>query len=345
MMFAGLGFTAAATAWADSATAAWNFANPIHVDDAGQFDAFYGPLMAFTTWTTGQKADVKNFMRTHPVAHVARTFAAAGMFRLTGNSTYGDIATAPHYPIPTLDLGGEAIYAVQEYTLAAAANPTIKAAFKTMLVDAAFGTIGPVIGSEADCSFRRIRRKGANALVWGHQGTALNVEGPALIRAWFHTTDPAIKARCLAAGQAGVNWIDGANLNGFAYTSGIGTRSVDATLDVDHRNGPPLAQQPIGKTVYGHGGVGGPAFPTFIDQFGFGASSGIVEMPRADFDANAPHEQREWFPWRLTQAPLEFIPQNYWCISVMEYTVSQTIDPLFAVCAWLQGHDGTGTEL
>jgi endoglucanase len=340
-IFTKLGFTAAATVWRDSAQAAWDWANPIQVDDAGQFDAFYNPLMDLVTgpsWTTQQRADVKNVMKTYHGV-LAREHAAIGMFRCTGNTAYETIALARYYPVNTVDFGGEGGWVPQEYLLSDGANTAAKDYFRTLWIEAA--EVFPLIRSEADCSFRRIRRGLMH--IWGGQGFWTIFEGTALIRGWYHSSDPTFKNRCLAAVQAGVNWLDGANFNGFAYTTGIGPRNVQCTLDVDHKNGPPLAQQPIGKTIYGHGHVG--STPGGGLQFQFGAGSSlvaIVEYPLTDLDATWPDEQREWYPWRNSQGPLEFLPQNWWAISMNEYTVTQTIDGKFVMTAFLQGHDGLG---
>jgi endoglucanase len=316
------GFRTLASAWHDSAVSAWQWANNIYSDGNAR-DSYYATARLIAEWDDATYN--ANMMALQRSSLNSRLFAAGCLFRLTGESLYGDVIRKA-WPFDVLNLAGSGAW---EYSNAARASGEIKLAVRKAIVERADEHI--VRYSEGNISYRNCQYGGLNP-IFGLGGMDLDDVGPNLVRAHLLRRD----RKYLIALQAGLNHIHGANQYGLCFTSGIGVRNTLGTLHADAQYGIAAGQIPDGITNYAWSlPIGGFVYTL---NFAPGPLNSIVENPDPQFEPDF-ELQRQMSHFRRCFPLYEAIYETPHIISQMEFTVQQTIIPQEYVALYLHGWD------
>ena len=322
------GFTTAAEVWKASAIAAWNWAEAIHLDANGEFDAYYKGVLNIQSnagWTDDQYATNKT--RYIPAAVVgARMFAAACLYRLTGEIGYR-IKFEKYWPIDVIGAQGSAAW---EYLQVSPSrrNSAVSAQITNAIVTRALTNI--VGYSEGKIAYRSIQWKNQTPFNFGSCGTDLSDMGPNLVRAHKLTRDK----RYLQTLQSGLAFIYGANQMSMSFTQGVGVRWPGAIFNSDSYS--MGVETPIGISCYGFYMLGA-WFVTPLN-FGTGWFNWIVECPDAQFAADF-ELQRTQDPKRYCLPIYEAIHESPYVLCQTERSVQQNVLPLQYCAMYLHGWD------
>lgn len=320
-----LGHASLARTYHDSASAAWNWAESIYSNPAAR-DSHYDVVRTNAKWDkTTYDAKIASIQA---ASAGPRRFAAACLYRLTDRKIYGDIVTRA-WPF---DLYGASLTA-WEYSNSDKPSviSSIKSEMRRAIVNRARNYI--LSYSEGPVAYRNLNYAGL-PMTWGQGGPNMADVGPSCIFAHMISKDP----RFLAAMQANMCHVQGANQNGLCLTTGLGYRNTKAVLHADSRA---TGQKvPEGITIYGWTQQNF----TYALNFGISPLVYVIEpeadpMVSADFEAN-----RTTMPnYRVAFPAYEALWENSLCIEQMEYTIQQTIIPALCVSAYLHAHDGNRT--
>jgi endoglucanase len=330
------GFSALAMLWQQSAVAAWNWAYEIDTNRTVR-DAHYATARAKAGWDDATYAD--NISALQDECTRPAIFAAAAIFRLTGETRAGTVfTTAWSQSSDCYLLRGAGAW---EYYHAAKASRATKNEIRNAIVDYAGNFTGYSTGRVA---YRNCQFKGLNP-IFGSGGMNLENAGPSLIRAHLISTDSRQRSMILGTLQAGLSHIHGANQVGLCFTSGLGSRNTAGTLHADAQYGIADGAIPPGITNY----AWSRQLPVSALNFRSGPLNYIVEnaapntpmtgQPGLTFESDFENERQLSHP-RMCFPQYEAIFENPFIIEQMEFTTQQTIIPQQVVAMYLHGWDG-----
>jgi endoglucanase len=318
-----LGHGLLAQTYRDSALLAWKWADSIYLNAAVR-DAHYNVVRSNAGWD--KAAYDAAIASVQSAAALPRRFAASCLYRLTGSTVYGDIVKSA-WPF---DLFGLAGLTAWEYSQSnrPSDDPSVKSGIRIAIVNRARQHI--LSYSESRVAYRNLNYSGL-PMNWGQGGPNMADTGPSCIFAHLISRDP----RFLAALQANMGHIQGANQNGLCLTTGLGRRNTKGVLHIDGRA---TAQEvPAGITIYGW------TQQNFVHAVNFGISSLVyIIEPEADLILSADFEPNRTISpnYRAAFPNYEALWENSLCIEQMEYTIQQTIIPALYVSTYLHGYDG-----
>jgi endoglucanase len=326
------GFSALAMLWRQSAVSAWNWAYEIYTDRAAR-DAYYAAARTKAGWDDVTYAGNISALQdscSHPAI-----FAAATIFRLTGESRAGTVFTrAWSLSSDCYLLRGAGAW---EYYHAAKADRAIKREIGNAIINYASNFTGYSTGRVA---YRNCQFKGLNPN-FGGGGMTLDNAGPSLIRAHLISTDQRQRSVILGTLQAGLSHIHGANQVGLCFTSGLGSRNTAGTLHADAQYSIANGIIPAGITNYAWSGQ----LPVSALNFNSGPLNYIVEnaspmsvRPGLTSESDFENERQLSHP-RICFPQYEAIYENPFIIEQMEFTTQQTIIPQEVVALYLHGWD------
>ncbi len=242
-----------------------------------------------------------------------RVAAAAALYRLTGDRSYGTIFERAWRG--GWDLFAQKGEAAWDYLMADRHDPEIASEIRRMIE----GEAQLVVSTQDGLSYPSLKHPFAPA-GWGQGGPPDYTTTGLLIRAHRLTKDPAI----IKAVQRAHHVLLGANQLGLSLMTGAGVRTVSGVLHEDSlaMGVPP----PAGITVYGWA-------PQAASAYGwvFGPPwSALPEVGTAE-DAQA----RRIEPSRFALPYFEYLVEHPAVIIQMEYTVHQTIGPMAALALYL----------
>jgi len=329
------GFMSLAALWERSAVSAWNWAYAIYSDQSAR-DAYYASARAKAGWDEGTYAG--NMLVLQRACGHPAIFAAAAIFRLTGDPRAGAVFTAD-WP------RGNDCYmmrgaAAWEYYHAANANAAVRNDIRAAIVNYATNF---TLYSLGRVTYRNCQFRGLNP-AYGGGGMDLDNAGPSLIHAHLLSQAPRQKALILGTLQAGLAHIHGANQLGLCFTSGLGVRNISGTLHADAQYGIAGGVIPAGITNYGWS----KQFPAAALNFTHGPLNYIVEnaapntpmsgQPGLTFESEFENERTLSHP-RICFPQYEAIYENPLIIEQMEFTTQQTIIPQEVAALYLHACD------
>ena len=318
-IFAGEGLASLASIWQGSATRAWIWAESLFENLSAQRSYYDGvlKLSANAGWSESFFAD--RMLAADKLAAQTRRFAAANLFRLTGNAAaYGGIASTV-VGQPAQGYNGCAAW---EY----------------------YNTPGAGGAGKPGLNFTKgikvTQLEWANAAGRSYTGigysrgptTSLDEWAVYILRAFIYSKDIA----WLKVLQDGLCFIHGANQYGMCMTSGIGARNTQCTLHVDTRE---MGLRPfpgITNYTWWPASGGGLYFLNFSHD---APINFIVENPTGRYQSSY-GLQRLMEPYRHAIPLWEQVFENPFVIFQMEFTTEQNIIPQMFTALWLHGWDG-----
>lgn len=305
-----------ANLYRDSAEAAWRAAERAFADP----DAFYSEAIAIAS-DNGVFEETPWAERRDRIQALAREFragAAAALFRLTSDTSYGSVFEEVWRS--GLDLYAHMADAAWEYLRVAksAADAAIQSEIRAGFVRKA---IDDIVESQQEAAYRSTKYEGL-PMLYG-QGSAPDYnQAQLLVRAHAISGDRTL----LETMQAASAHILGANQVGLSFTTGLGVRNVKHPLHEDHRA--MGVDAPRGITIFGWA----PADRTSY-EFVFGDY--FTPLPVRGARENA--EARRVEPSRFSMPLYEYLIEHPLVIMQQEYTVHQTIATTAALWFYLHG--------
>lgn len=313
IVLGGLGEAALADLFRDSAIRAWSWADRASAEPAHGYGEIRQLIRLDDVTYDRQLAPILD--RTRDL----RAWAAAALFRLTGEERFNAVAREALKGRPRLGT----MDAAWDYALAQwpDTDPSVQDKARRDIVALARDDIARP--QQGPISYRTMKHRYA-PIGWGEGLAPAHLEAAALIRAHRITGDDAF-VRAMLDGSA---HILGANQIGMSFTVGLGRRWPVAPLHEDSRAA--AVDPPAGITIYGW------ALPSRV-----AAQYGWVFGPKwAALSGEV--------PTRRVEPPLASLPLyealiEYPYVSMSaEYTVHQTIATTAAVWSYLQGRGRCG---
>lgn len=319
-----LGYSSLSSTWEASAILAWDRAEAIYTDQTTR-DAFYATLKTNAGWSDTQYNNNISALQGGNYAQNYRKFAAGCLFALTGDSEYSDAIEADWIAGPFIvDTPGRA-YGAWEYSQADGADPTIAGEMETQLVNQANLYTDY---SEGTVAYRTIHHK---ILTMSFGLDCGNIHFGAFILSVAHQISGLDKY--IAALQAGMCFVQGANQKGICLTTGMGARNMKAVLHLDsHAMGVGV---PDGYTIYGY------SEQSFVTSFNFQMGNvQYIHEPAVGGETGDYEAKRVMSPSLRRCFPLyESIFENYLNIEQMEYVTQDTILPAIYASIYLHCWD------
>lgn len=323
----------------DSAELAWTWAENLY-QDSGDRETYYGFMKGagFDVTVGNYNTNMTN-LQSWGVAGQARAFAAASLYRLTGDAAYKTIIDA-EWGVFGWDTYGFAHSAAWEYSQASGADATIVANMKTIMYEKAFLYLNY---HKAKTGYRHVKYPLSDK--WGYAGGNHELSSQTLTCAHQIARAGGLsrETECLTALQAISTYLSGANQMGITYTVGMGQRGPGNALSADaFALGDYQANLPRGQTIYGSS-INAGRIMTFVLMWGpsllcmpTDAQSGLTDVNLDTFDIR----EHMLSPNRFQIPVHEFHINTPNALEQMEFVVTQTSIPLYSINSYLQAWDG-----
>lgn len=340
-MFAGLaaklakileeeGKTTLATTWETAAVAAWNFAEDLYQNKASR-DTFYADAVTAAGWDDATFQAKMNTMNANAsgVQLLYRLFAGACLFRLTGETAYGDAFTSAWDNNSSIGMKGHAAW---EYLRATGGDATTKSQITSQINGMAL-TLAQNYSEASNVAYRNLQFP-SGSMTFGGCGTFLQYADP-LIRADILAQEGTPTTRWRKVLQAGLCFLTGANQYGISTCRGLGARWPTCQLHDD--SWCMGIDPPDGMTVYGWELQGGTLATSL--NWNTGDLSYLIDVPAIARAANFEHA-RAVEPSRWAYPIWDVFWQNRYIVATMEGTVPQTLMPYLRAALYLHSWDG-----
>jgi endoglucanase len=338
------GQTKLATLYQTSAVKAWNWAEKVYsnagghggaYNTGGYADRFYAAAKRNSGWTDAMYVANMTTIKNCQLTVQGRLSAAASLFRLLGDPSFGNIVKNAWTSGPFTLFNDNAAW---EYINASRADyPTVSSMKSKYLADVETYILGY---SEGTIAYRNMKFKGANER-FGNGSCNLSATIPYLYRAYKLSPNKRFKSRCLATLQAHFGFHHGANQIGRSFTAGLGVRPIENTTWEDRRNAGTAL--PPGITCYGYS----QPFFLYILTFSQGGFTYIVDNPNPTNGSRGRSYEDDYENERV-MTPSFFLSypvyEAFWDHPAMfeksELTIQQTMIPKLCAALFLSGHDG-----
>ncbi len=356
-VFYAYGFNAAGDLWKNSAVRAWNWAESLFVSFAAQ-DAYYNGILGLEArmastdpvwgdhgpWSHDDYINSLAAINQDVVAGIARSCAAAALYRLTGSSTYktiietdlGYIGGNP-FTIWFDCFGGRPLAAWEYYR-----TPGIDATVKQIIGDTFAGEFRLEAGLEIFSSpppisaCRTLMVADNNQFNIGSEGIDISGIHWAMIVRHVITGD----ARYLQLLQDGMAFICGANMSGMTSISQVGTRWPGTIFNADNLYAGTEAASGIGCYFFHLIGQ----WPFSFGTWSSASNAGCLEGPDPFYAADHVFE-REVIPGRYETPVYEAVWESHYQLNLMERSVQQDVFPLQNVAFYLDAWDETAKTI
>ena len=356
-VFYAYGFNAAGDMWKNSAIKAWNWAELLFGSFTEQDNYYNGvlglearmastnPPWSGTPWTHTTYVNNLATLNNEGNSGIARTNAAAVLYRLTGLAVYKtvietDLGYGGGNPNNIwFDCFGGRPLAAWEYHQ----TPGINAAAKSVIADTFKGCYGRIeAGLEI---FTTPKPISACRTMMVADNNQFNIGSEGIDISGYHWAFIASHAvsgdsRYLQVLQDGMAFICGANMSGMTSIAQVGTRWPGTIFNMDNLMFGSECASGIGCYMF-----------HFIGQwlFSFGtwspaSNAGCVEGPDPNYAADH-NAQREVIPGRYAAPVYEAVWESHFQLNLMERSVQQDVFPLQNVAFYLDAWDETAKTI
>lgn len=334
VQFHAAGFSALGDLWKASAIAAFDWAEAVYRNTAGERDAYFDGMLnlkANARWDDRAYSDAMRSLQV--AAEQPRLFAAGCLFRLTSPAS----VSTSYATIVEKQFGGDLLgiwfgCAAWEYCHAAKANITHKA-YYTNGPQGWPAVVARVYGASTGGScYKSLNRQGSPYISSPTLAASVADCGRAFISSRMHGRADQKHLDLL---RSAMIFTHGANQSGICLTTGLGHRNTRCLL---HRDVEALGiEPPPGFTTYTywHNNQGG------IVVFNFSTDSPLnftVEIPTGAFESSF-GSKRIVSPYRGSFPAMEAFFENSYMIYQEEFTTHQNITPIQCAAMWLHAHD------